>query len=292
MNLASINDKLMNSKWMMDKRSLYSMYNTISDLSNIRAGGLYGKVFGNPVVMKAASETISGDVIEDESSQGDIAIMSINGVLVKGATQEQEELLGWTNTDAISSEIEELADDPSIKCIYLCFASPGGETTGIEELARKIKFIDENVKPVFTWTEFNMCSAAYWLGAMGRVIGMTPSAIVGSIGVYMLSMDVSKQLEASGVKVNAISSGKYKLMGHEFRPLTEDEFNIMLTDVTNQHEKFKDAILSTRPNIDKESMEGLSYEGDDALELEQADIVTDEFADYLSETQTERYLSI
>src|SRR5205807_410377 len=97
---------------------------------------------------------------------------------------------------------------------------PGGETVGIEELGRKIVDIDENVKPVYVWTESQMASAAYWIGSQGRKLGMTPSSAVGSVGVYLLVLDATRQMEDQGLKIEAFSSGKYKMMGHEFRKLT------------------------------------------------------------------------
>ena len=186
------------------------------------------------------------------------------------------------NTDDIVNALDEAIDDESTKAIILDINSCGGETTGIEELARKIKSVDTQI-PVYCWCENSMYSAAYWLGSQARFVGMTPSAGVGSVGVYTLRFDISEKNKNEGVKVNAISSGKYKLMMHEFNPLTEEEMAIIQKDVIKTHDKFKNAILESRPNVVTESLEGLCYEGDEALTNNLVDFVTDDFNNFFEE---------
>ena len=68
-----------------------------------------------------------------------------------------------------------------------------------------------------------MLFRSYWLGSQCRSIGMLHSAQVGGIGVYIPVEDATKKMELEGVKIVPISSGKYKLLGHEFHALTEEE---------------------------------------------------------------------
>lgn len=213
-----------------------------------------------------------------------VAVINVSGVLAKGVGPMEELLLGMTNVDSISDALDEAAADPNVQVIYLRFASPGGETTGIEELGRKIKAIDENVKPVFGWTEQLACSAAYWLVSQCRSIGMTPSAQVGSVGVYSLILNTTKQLRDMGVEVEAFYSGKYKMMGHDFRSLTDAERDLIQSDVEKQHQKFKDTVLSKRTNISEDDLEGLSFEGEDALSKGFVDSVHDSFEEFLAAT--------
>lgn len=282
MNITSITDKIIGGKWLMNKKSFYNLYNTIQNVDNIRTGGIKGMLFGNPLITKAQGyESLVPK--EEPIEEGNMAIIGISNILIKGASDEACDLLGLTNIDSISMSLTEQANDPSISSICLSFSTPGGETCGIEELGRKIKYIDENIKPVYGWCETQSSSAGYWLMSQTRMIGMTPSSQLGSIGVYMLLLDTTKQLEQNGIKIQPISSGKYKLMGHEFNPLSKEESEILDADVKKQHEKFKSTIISNRPNVKPEAMEGLSYEGDDALELGLTDIVVDSFEEYLNE---------
>jgi capsid assembly protease len=277
MNLANVNNKLRSGKWLMSKASLWSLYEDVNRLSELRLGGLYGKVFGNPIMLSTQTDIVPS---QETEGVGDVAIIGINGTLVKGATDAEEQVLGWVNTDKIGEALDKVAEEDSVKSIVLNIASGGGEITGIPELGRKIKAVDA-VKPVYAWTEFNAQSAAYWLASQARYMGMTPSAEVGSIGVYVLRMDISKKLEKDGITPNFIHSGDYKMMQNEALSLQDTERKLIFDDVVKSHDQFKAVISASRPKANGEAMEGLSYGGDDALANNLVDVVTDNFSTFL-----------
>lgn len=280
MNLTNITEKLTCNKWLMDRKSLYSFYTSVENLARLRVGGFKGLLLGNsPLVSNV--EHPSQDSTKTE--KGNVSIITISGILTKGASPEEEDFLGLTNIDAISDALDSEASDPTTQAIVLNFASPGGEVCGIEELGRKIRFIDEHKVPVYGWTEKQSSSAAYWLMSQCSLIGMTPSAKVGSIGCYLLVLDMSEKYKTEGIKVQAISSGDFKLMGHDFKPLSDKEEAYLKEDVNRQHEKFKQTILSNRPKANVDT--ALSYEGSEALELGLVDVVTDSLEDFLSEIE-------
>jgi signal peptide peptidase SppA len=268
-NISLLADKLANNKWL------------INSTAHNNLAALIHSYIQNPVIPTYGEENEYQNSNNDNNVVDDnlTAIISVSGVLVKGASNIEEQMFGLIDTDYIRYCLEDAANDTNVKDIVLFFNSPGGETTGIEELGRKIQIIDK-IKPVYAWTETMMCSAAYWLGSQCRSIGMTPSAIVGSIGVYSLIEDCSKALQEEGVDIQAISAGKYKLMGASFKPLTEEEKKILQEDVDTQHTKFKDAVLSRR-TVSIEYMEGLTYEGTAAIAGNLVDVVVDELNQYL-----------
>lgn len=275
MNLQSLQTQLTTNKWMMEKSQLLSLYDSVQNLKKM---GTTKFSYDDKYVLDES------DVVQDDigsSDDGNVCIIGVTGVLVKGSSLEEEVVLNLTNIDEISYALDQAANDPSVECIFLCFASPGGETTGIIELGRKIRYIDENIKPIFAWTEKQMASAAVWLGSQCRAIGMTESAQIGSCGVYMIVIDASKKYEMEGINIQTISSGHYKTMGHDDKPLTPEEKDILVKDVTDQHEKFKSVIREKRPSIKDEAMEGLSYEGPAALENGWTDYICDDLEEYI-----------
>ena len=286
MNITNITDKILSRKWMMEKKSLYNFYNVLQNLQNARVGGLKGLLLGDtPLVKVEQTPSIvpSDNVGDFIGESGNMSIVSVSGILTKGASALECELLGMQDTDEISNAIDESANDPSVSSVVIAFSSPGGETTGIEELGRKIRDIDTNIKPIYGWTETHAASAAYWLLSQTRKIGMTPSSQVGSVGVYMLVLDATGKYKQEGINVQAISSGYWKLMGHDFNPLSKEEEEFLLKDVQKQHEKFKQVILEKRPGVKPESLEGLSYEGSEALDNGLVDVVVDDFDEFLAE---------
>jgi ClpP class serine protease len=67
-----------------------------------------------------------------------------------------------------------------------------------------------------------MNSAAYWICSAADEIVATPSADVGSIGVFTMHTDTSGAEEKAGIKRTVISAGKYKGEAAPGVPLTDD----------------------------------------------------------------------
>ncbi len=280
MNIVNIQNRLLNGKWMMEKKSLYNLYDSVQRIGNLRVGGLRGLVFGDTPIVKM-QEAIPRQT-EAFGGEGDTAVVHISGILAKGVSEMEAELLGMQDIDDISTALDKIGNDPSVKNVLVSYSSPGGETCGIAELGRKIKALNSTV-PVYTWTETNMASAAAWLGVHGRMVGMTPTSQVGSCGVYMIILDASEKYKEEGINPQVISSGEWKMLGHDFKPLTKEEKEYLQTDVNKQHEAFKAVVRANRPNIKDEALEGLSYEGEDALRLGWVDTVVDDVDDFLQE---------
>ena len=269
LNISTLADKLVNGKWLINATAHTNFINLIHTYISNPTAAIY--VEENEYTSNIDAPIPTGEVT---------AIINVNGILVKGCSGIEEQLFGLVDTDYIRYCLEDAVNDTNVKDIVLNFNSPGGETTGIEELGRKIKEVNL-IKPVYAWTETMMCSAAYWLGSQASRVGMSPSSIVGSIGVYSLIQDCSKSLEQEGVNIQAISAGKYKLMGANFKPLTDEEKQILQEDVDKQHIKFKDAVLGSR-QVPIEYMEGLSYEGQQALAGSLVDVVVDDMEMFLN----------
>ena len=275
-NLLNIATNLVSKEWMLNPISQANLYKSVINLMNGQS---------NPLPPTYGEDANNSDFVIGADENSDfIAIIPINGILMKGCSETEEMMLGLCNTDKISDAIDDAIEDPNVTEIVLHFNSPGGSTVGIEELGRKIRKAD-SIKPIIAFTETTCASAAYWLASQARIIGMTPSATIGNVGVYALIEDTSKQMEMQGVNIQAIYSGKYKLMGHPFQPLTEEETKILQDDVIKQHNKFKAVIKSNR-DIDDANLEGLSYEGEDALKYNFVDYVVDSFEEFLT-TQEE-----
>ena len=268
-NAASLASKLVTEKWLLNPAAHANLTTLVGKYLEDPQIPTYGEE--QPFVLDNGANISESDVT---------AVINVNGILVKGCSQLEEVAFGLVNTDYIRDCIDDALSDDTVKDIVLVFNSPGGETTGIEELGRKIVASD-SIKPILAWTETMCASAAYWLASQCRCIGMTPSGKVGSIGVYSLIADNTKALEQAGTTINAIFSGKYKLLGHDFHTLTPEEVKIMQDDVDASHAKFKETILSRR-TIDAMYLEGLIYEGTAAMQYGFADVVVDTFSDFLT----------
>ena len=198
--------------------------------------------------------TKSQDVDEDG-----IATIQIHGPIVAGLPEWADEF-GFARPESISEALEDAATNPAVKGILLDFNSPGGTVTGTPELASLIEDVAAT-KPTISFTSGLCCSAAYWLAAPTRAILATPSAEVGSIGVYVAHQDVSAMAKAMGIIVNVFRSGKFKGAGVPGTSLSEAQAAEIQAKVDSLAEVFKEHIKKHRPGMDDETMQGQTFMG-------------------------------
>lgn len=142
-----------------------------------------------------------------------IAVIPIQGMI-----SQHSQSLG-TSTDEIGAMFDRALANPEVDAILLDVDSPGGTIGGVPELGDKM-LAAKGQKPIWAFANGLMASAAYWIGSVADEVVVTPSGLVGSIGVYMLHEDWSQNLAQEGVKVTAVSAGKYKTEGAPWEPLS------------------------------------------------------------------------
>jgi signal peptide peptidase SppA len=113
---------------------------------------------------------------------------------------------GATSYGQLRTDLQATLDDDGVKSIVLDIDSPGGEVTGVAELADAI-FAARQQKQVTAYVGGTGASAAYWLASAASQVVAAPTAELGSIGVVMAYLDDSKALEARGLRqVQFVSS--------------------------------------------------------------------------------------
>lgn len=153
--------------------------------------------------------------------QNGIGVLSIHGTLTN-SDSPWNKYFGITSYNAIREALMYAANDESIEAILLDISSGGGAVSGVDDAAKLISMVDKNVKPVISFTDGAMCSAAYWLGCSAREVYASNVAITGSIGVISTHMERSKQLKEDGIGVTVMRSGKFKALANGVEPLTSD----------------------------------------------------------------------
>lgn len=134
-----------------------------------------------------------------------VAVVPVTGPIFRYANLFTE-ISGATSTQELATDIRTAMGNPYVKGIVLDINSPGGEATGINELAALIARASQ-LKRVVAYAGGTMASAAYWLGAAAGEVVADATAIIGSIGVVMSYLDTSKRDEKSDVRrVEIVSS--------------------------------------------------------------------------------------
>ena len=212
------------------------------------------------------------------SRRGTVAVLPIYGTITqKGGGGFLDFLMGGgTSTEKFGALFSQVMADESVKAVILDIDSPGGSVFGVPELADTI-FKARGGKPIIAVSNSLAASAAYWLASQADQIVVSPSAEVGSIGVYALHEDESKLLDDIGVKVTLIGAGKYKTEGNEFEPLSEEAQAAIQARVDDYYSMFVKAVARGR-GVSESAVRGGFGEGRvvgavDAVKLNMADRV-------------------
>ncbi|MGO8093215.1 S49 family peptidase [Rhizobium leguminosarum] len=175
-----------------------------------------------------------------------IAVISFFGIVAQHASQVDDiSGPGGTSTERVANSYRAAKNDPSVKAIVINFDSPGGNVSGVQVLADEI-FNGRGEKPVIAQVNSLCASAAYWVASSCDEIVMTPGAMAGSIGVYSLHQDVSKAVDAAGLKFTFISAGKYKVEGNAFEPLSDEASQAAQSNVDAFYNDFVSAVARGR----------------------------------------------
>jgi len=188
---------------------------------------------------------------------GSVGVIPLKGVIGKSLTP-LDRMTGAADLDEFTASLEAFSADPEVKTILVDVSSPGGTVTGVEEAAAMLASVD---KPTVAFTDTEAASAAYWVASQADRVVVTPSATVGSIGVYMAIPDVSKAYEAMGVKMDVIKSGTLKGAGIEGTSLSDAQRSNLQEQVNAIHADFRAAVTSKRTGVSAADMEGQVFSG-------------------------------
>ena len=107
-----------------------------------------------------------------------IAIIPVHGTIGRHTA---DFMSGGCGLDDVHAQMDLAEYDPDVEQVLFDFRTPGGEVTGVPELARRIA---EFPKPTIGYSESESCSAGMWLMSQCRLAYATPSATLGSIGEW------------------------------------------------------------------------------------------------------------
>lgn len=156
------------------------------------------------------------------SDGAQIAIVPIIGVITpRGDAMEDMSGGGSVNLARVATDLRRIAADPTIRAVVLDVDSPGGNVANVPEVAAQIRAMQSEDRPVIAVANTMMASAAYWLASGATEIVASPSAVLGSIGVYQMHIDETAALEAAGVRVTYFFEGPRKVDGAPGLPLDD-----------------------------------------------------------------------
>lgn len=193
-----------------------------------------------------------------------IALVKLEGLLV--------------TSEHVVEELNDYADDSSIKAIVLRIDSPGGGVVVSQEIYNAVKNARKEGKKVVASMGTVAASGGYYVAAAADRIVANPGTLTGSIGVKMEFANIEKLLEKIGVRGVVVKAGEYKDVGSPFRDMSAPEKKILQDVIDDVHNQFIKAVAEGRNMQEAEVRtiaDGRIFTGRQALDLKLVDQLGD-----------------
>ena len=227
---------IINNRWMIAEfalKQIASMYGSASATTPF------------PLAVHSSQRKIS-------SRFNDVVVINVFGVLMKNDSDFLACFSG-TSTKLIRLELQTACADDSVKAVVLNIDSPGGTVDGLAELADDIHRMKQ-IKPIVAQVDGMCCSAAYYIASQTDAIFCGRMDVVGSIGVILMLADTNEMYKNWGVKIIAITTGKYKAAGVDGVEITPEQIEEFQKEVDIFFNDFKSVILRGRENLSENEL--------------------------------------
>lgn len=212
---------------------------------------------------------------------GDYAVVDITGPLA----QHLDPVL--CNYDTLRVRV---AAAVASQCPTVCLRinSPGGDFAGMLEASAEIRSMCQaRGKRLVAFTDSQALSAAYALALAADEIVITPSATVGSVGVWAGLCDETARDRAQGINIVIVPSGSRKADRNPHVAITEGAVAAMQAEVDTMAGMFFASVAARRPITLEavEALQGASQFGAAAVKTGLADRIVSGWSEFLSTQQ-------
>lgn len=186
----------------------------------------------------------SAALADTGAAQSGIAVIPIYGTLVR-RTQGLEAQSGLTSYAGIAQSLETALADPGVAAILLDIDSPGGESSGVFDLADRIRAATA-IKPVWAVANDMAFSAAYALGSAASRLIVSRTGGVGSIGVIAMHVDQSVKDQQDGIAYTAVFAGDRKNDLNPHAPISGEAHSFLQGEVNRIYDLFATTVAKHR----------------------------------------------
>jgi len=201
-----------------------------------------------------------------------IGLIPVMGPLAYNLSFEDAVCSDIVSYREIQSMFREALADPLITAILFAFDSPGGEVSGVFDLADEI-YAARSVKPIYAIVDEAAFSAAYALASSAGTIFIPRTGQAGSVGVIAQFVDQSAFDAKAGFKFTPVFAGERK---NDFNPheplsdparaklqaLVDEDYQLFVQTVARNRGLTVEAVIATQAAI---------YQGDGAIKAGLAD---------------------
>ncbi len=216
--------------------------------------------------------------IKEAFSEGEeIAVYYAYGNIVNSQLEATGGLLGASDyivaTD-VCKDLQQLADDNSVKAVVLRINSGGGSAYASEQMWHQIEMLKKK-KPVVVSMGGMAASGGYYMSCNANWIVAEPTTLTGSIGIFGVIPDRSQLLtQKLGIKFDEVKTNRNSAFGSSARPMNADEQTILQGYINRGYSLFLKRVADGRKmSLEQvnEIAQGHVYLGQDAITLKLVD---------------------
>jgi protease-4 len=188
----------------------------------------------------------------ERTSQNIIAVVYAEGDIVDG-----DGTPGQIGGDSLAKELRKLRQDKQVKALVLRVNSPGGSALASEIIRRELAETRAAGKPVVVSMGTVAASGGYWISTASDRIFAAPNTITGSIGVFGILPNIQKLAGDYGITWDTAKTNRYADLGTITRPKTEDELQILQSNVDRIYDEFLTRVAEAR-KLPKETVQEIA----------------------------------
>lgn len=166
-------------------------------------------------------------------------------------------------------QLKSYMGNSSVKALVVRVNSPGGSVAASQEMFEELKKAKEKGKKVVVSMGSVAASGGYYIACAADEIYANPGSVTGSIGVISEFPNIEGLMDKIGVRFETLKTGKFKDTGSPFRPMTDEEEELVQEMLMDVYEQFVEAVAESRKMpIDevKKYADGRIFSGRQAIE--------------------------
>lgn len=220
---------------------------------------LQGCMFVN-IPLTLPSQEYQEVPVETGRASEKILILDIDGIITSGVREESPFMLDKESiVNQVAGKLRKAREDGNIKAVILRIDSPGGGVTASDVVYKMIRdFREEEGIPVYACLLDVAASGGYYIAMAADEIYAHPTTVTGSIGVIAMIPQLEGLGQKIGVHFEIIKSGDNKDIGGIFRDMSDEQRSILQGTIDSMHERFIEAVVAGRPNLDEKSIRRLA----------------------------------
>jgi protease-4 len=195
-----------------------------------------------------------------------VAIVNISGAIQ--TSSDSNVFSQQKGADRIVEQLKKLGENKNVKAVVLRINSPGGTVGACQEISSEIKRLKEKGIKIVASLADVAASGGVYIAVQADEILANPGTVTGSVGVVFSVMTLPSLLEKLGVKVETVTSGKYKDIGSYARNMRDDERALLQEIVNKTQEQFLNTVAEGRkkdPEEVRKWADGRIFNGEQAI---------------------------